>query len=753
MFSNPTQGSDTRINPDLLANPWKAKWIAHPTASGREYGVFLFRQTFELEAQPDSFIIHVSADNRYRLFVNSKPVGFGPARGDLMHWYFETFNIASKLKSGKNTLAAMVWNFGEQMPLAQISHRTAFILQGNSTKEAIVNTNDNWKVTHNQAYQPIPVSFSMVKGYYAASPGDHFTAALHPWGWEQEAFDDNEWMPAKPISVGKPRGFRWGGPWFLVPRTIPMMEEKLERFPAPKHNSHLTNWLPNVVIPADSQVTLFLDQTYLTVGYPELKVSGGTDAKIKLTYAEALFDEKGMKGNRNDLEGKSIFGYYDVFLPDGGDNRLFRPLWLRTYRFIQMDIETQDEPLTIHDFYGIFTAYPFIEQARFNSDNKLLHSIWEVGWRTARLCAGEIYFDCPYYEQLQYIGDTRIQALISLYVAGDDQLMRQAITQLDYSRIPEGLTQSRYPSYLPQIIPPFSLLWVAMVHDYFMYRNDPAFVKQFLPGIRSVLNWFERHLDETGMLGKMSWWNYVDKVPAYSIGVPPGANDGNSALITLQYLYALQYAIALHEAFGLQRWADEWKQQAASVKKAVYKHCFSEAKGLLADTPKKQSFSQHTSVMAILTNTIEISEQKAIMEKILTDDSLIQSNIYYQFYLFRALKKVGLGNRYLEHLESWKTMLANGMTTFGEFEKNPRSDCHAWSASPLFDLLNTVCGIESAAPGFKRVRIAPHLGTLKQVVAVMPHIFGNIEVELIKNQTDGIEGKIILPNGLEGEFI
>ncbi|WP_372490084.1 hypothetical protein [Chitinophaga sedimenti] len=32
-----------------------------------------------------------------------------------------------------------------------------------------------------------------------------------------------------------------------------------------------------------------------------------------------------------------------------------------------------------------------------------------MGWRTSRLCAYETYMDCPYYEQLQYIGDTRIR--------------------------------------------------------------------------------------------------------------------------------------------------------------------------------------------------------------------------------------------------------------------------------------------------------------------------------------------------------
>jgi hypothetical protein len=88
--------------------------------------------------------------------------------------------------------------------------------------------------------------------------------------------------------------------------------------------------------------------------------------------------------------------------------------------------------------------------------------------------------DCPYYEQMQYIGDTRIQALISLYVSGDDRLMRNAIEQFDDSRIPEGLTFSRYPSNIIQLYPGFSLFWVAMVHDYHRHRPDSTFTQRFL---------------------------------------------------------------------------------------------------------------------------------------------------------------------------------------------------------------------------------------------------------------------------------
>ncbi|HLN73610.1 MAG TPA: hypothetical protein VK205_09965, partial [Prolixibacteraceae bacterium] len=84
-----------KINPELLVNHWKAQWITHPSESLLDYGVFHFRKSFDLNAVPSEFIIHISADNRYRLFVNGQAVCFGPQRGDLAHWYYESIDIAS----------------------------------------------------------------------------------------------------------------------------------------------------------------------------------------------------------------------------------------------------------------------------------------------------------------------------------------------------------------------------------------------------------------------------------------------------------------------------------------------------------------------------------------------------------------------------------------------------------------------------------------------------------------------------------
>src|SRR3569833_2215701 len=94
----------------LLRSTWSARWIAVPGASPFDYGVYHFRRTFSLPSKPDKFVVHVSGDNRYQLFVNGRRVVWGPARGDLFHWRYESVDIAEHLREGSNLLAAVVWN-------------------------------------------------------------------------------------------------------------------------------------------------------------------------------------------------------------------------------------------------------------------------------------------------------------------------------------------------------------------------------------------------------------------------------------------------------------------------------------------------------------------------------------------------------------------------------------------------------------------------------------------------------------------
>jgi len=755
------QASDVNINPDFLTKRWQASWVSHPTASPKDYGVYHFRRTFDLETQPEKFIIHVSADNRYRLFINGQSICRGPARGDLMHWRFETVDIAPYLVKGKNTIAAVVWNFGEFIPGAQMTLRTAFVLQVDDPKFNFLNTDQKWKVIQDLAYSPVSPSLN---SFNFVGPGEKIVADKYPWGWQQTDFNDSDWAKVRLLDKAVPPGVATNNTWMLVPRTIPLMEDKLQRIDKVRRatgleiNDFSFNGQRKLTVPPNTKATILFDQTFLTTAYPELSVSGGRDSQIVLTFSEALFDSKMQKGNRDEIEGRKIVGFEDAFLPDGGDNRLFSTLWFRTWRYLQMDIQTKEAPLTINDFYGRFTAYTFKENAVFAGSDPSIKNIWDVGWRTARLCAGETYYDCPYYEQLQYVGDTRIQALISLYVSGDDHLMRNTITAFDDSRVAEGLTQSRYPCSSMQIIPPYSLFWVAMVHDYWMHRDDPQFVKSYLPGIDSVLNWHEKYIGANGMLGKTPWWNFVDWAWLWDKnkgigGVPSGADRGCSSILTLQFVYALNYAAQLNDNLGRKYFADHYRQLADSLKKSTYKLCWDDKRGLLADTPDKTIFSQHANILAVLVDLVPLNEQKKLMEKVVSEKDLTQCTFYFRYYLVRAIKKVGLGDRYIEMLQPWRDMLKIGLTTFAENPEPTRSDCHAWSASPNYDLLATVCGIEPAKPGFKSVRIEPHLGPLTWVEGKMPHPLGEITVRLERDGKTGIKGTITLPPGLTGKFL
>ncbi len=761
IFFSASAQNKNEINPALLKGSWPASWITCPGISQRDYGVYHFRKNFSLDKVPDNFRVHVSADNRYRLFINGIPVGNGPARGDLYNWYFETFDIAPYLKSGKNTVAALVWNMGVYAPVAQVSNQTAFVLQGDGDQEKMINTGAGWKVFQDTAYHPCSTdNGARLHSYMVIGPGDELDAGAYPWGWESPDFIDTSWQSVTRIANPVPAGHGTDNLWTLQPRNIPLMFENQQRLSIVRRaegvivSNEVLTGKQSLTIPSNQKVSILLDQGFNTVAYPEMIVSKGKGTRIKLTYAEALFTKDGLKGNRNQINDKEIKGNFDLFKPDGGFRRKFRPLWVRTYRFLQLDIETSDDPLELEDIYGMATGYPFTAQASFTSNDPSLQDIWDIGWRTAQLCAGETYFDCPYYEQLQYEGDTRIQSLISLYVTGDDRLMRKAILDFYHSRVPEGLTQGRYPSNRLQVIPPFSLYWVSMLYDYWMHKDDPAFIKNFLHPITGVLDWFEKRIDQSKkMLGPLEWWNFTDWNNAFPSGIPDGAEKGNSAVITLQYVYTLFQAADLLAAFGKTVEATHYRQLANELNKATYQLCFNAQKGEMANSPLQNTYSQHAGIMAVITGCIPKEDRQKVMQKVLYDSTLSQATFYYRFYLTRALQKAGMANLYYEQLKPWRDMIGIGLTTFAENPEPTRSDCHAWSASPNYDFFATICGIVPAKPGFSVVRIAPSMGELKDITAEMPHPNGRIKVILHRKGKNGIEAEISLPEKITGEFV
>ncbi len=753
-----------------LQKIWSAKWITVPQTNQNGYGVYIFRKQLELKDAPKSFPIYVTADNRYKLFVNETLVGLGPTKGDIAHWNYDVLDIAPFLKQGKNTITAKVWNEGEYSPEYQISYKTGFLVQGVSEAAQVLNTNNTWICTQDSSYQPIVVNGyaptdyekTSVRGYYVAGAGEKIDMKRHIRGWEKVDFDDKNWKKAQAFAPAIPRntvGLDAGNSWRLTPSPLPQMEmtaqriEKIRKAEGVAVSESFPKVKTTINIPANTNATLLLDQTFLTNAYPTVIFSNGKDSKITLTYSESLFTSKD-KGHRDEIEGKLMIGRKDILLSDGSQNQVFTPLAYRTFRYVELKIETKDIPLALEDIFGTFTGFPFELKAKISTKNEEMKQILDIGWRTARLCAHETYMDCPYYEQLQYIGDTRIQAMVTLYNTGDDRLVKNALNLMDNSRKPEGITASRYPSVNQQIIPTFSLWYIGMLHDYMMYGPDPQFVKNKLGGTRQILDYFESFRDADGSIKNLANWFFVDWADDWSRGMPPIGKDGHSAILDLQLLLAYQYAADLEKNMGIKALGDQYSAKSEALKSMIRHRYWDTNKGLLADTPEKDVFSQHANSMAILAGLVTNKEAKTVGEKLKDDKTLKQASIYFKYYVHLALTKAGFGDEYAAWLDVWRNHIAIGLTTWGEDTDaiTTRSDCHAWGASPNIEFYRTILGIDSDGLGFSKVKITPHLGQITHIGGTMPHPKGSLSVNY-KLDNNKWTIRITLPKTITGTLV
>lgn len=755
---------------------WTAQWIMHPTVQSQSHAMILFRKSFELQAQPEKFIVHVSADNHYRLFVNGKYVIRGPARGDISHWFYETLDLAGYLQAGKNVIAAEVVNWGPKRSFTYFSQMTSFVMQGESDTEKVVNTSGgSWKCMQNQAFNAKMVNWMTDRntidfGLYVGNPTDSIVGSKYPWGWETRDFNDAAWLPAKWCDIVGGRdvqfagGILYGGGKMLIPRRTGLLKEEKLQFAGVRRSSGIEvndkflKGTGTLTIPANKKVTILLDQGFETMGYPELLISGGKDAKIQAMYAENMIVKNhAPKGNRNQIEGKYMVGIKDIFIPDGGKSRLFKPTYLRAFRYIQLDIETKAAPLTIESYTHVACNAPIERKAAFEADHPLPTWVMDAGWRTVKICAQDMLMSDAAYEQMQYTGDSRVHNLALLTLSGDDRLTRNALIQFDQSRIPEGLTYACYPNPFHLIIPSYSLIWIDQVHDYMMWKDDKAFIAGFELGIQSVLHWFEQKMQTNGLMGKMDWWGALAWPRHYKNGEPPTIYSGNNTLYTLHYAYTLRHAADIFEYLGKTAQANEYRSRANQVCTEVNRRCKNQD-GFYTESPDDKQVSQITNLMAILAEAVSGDEARKLMGKLLEPkDWFGQVDLFLHLYLFEAMNKTGFQEKFIPEISEWQLMMDRNMSTFAEVplewgEENQRSECHPWSSAPNVFLFKTICGIRPTSAGHKTVEIAPSFGELTIIKAVYPHPLGNIELDLRK-VSSGVEGTIVTPKEMQCTFV
>jgi hypothetical protein len=735
-----------------------------------------FQLDFMMECE-DTFKIHVSADQQYILHIDGKYAGRGCEMKSPESWFFETYEIV--LEKGAHSISSLVWNYGSLSPMNRMSVFPGFFLMPDERHIPALGTGTTpWKVC-----KLTGVTFSKLK--------------IVPWGWMsvpphetidcREFFhenDEGDWYSAQIAEQGR-NGFisTEGGVHLLKPSMTEVMvseaiqprkavfisgfkdesghvpekcdEEELEYF-----NSNLNR--TNITFPANTVKRIIFDLGNYFCAYAFISLKGGLNGRIRITWAEAGFTdrEKHVKGERDTVAGKYFRGLWDEFILDG-ESRTLSPLSWRCGRFIELYAVTANEPLEIEAFTLRETRYPLEMDGGFSCDDGKINEIMPFCFRTLQMCAHDNFTDCPFYEQLLYAGDGRLELLVNLVACRDDTLVRKAISTLASSRDMNGFTMCRWPSNLRLCIPSFSLWWIGMVYDYALWRGDKAFITSFMPSIRFLIDNFIGRFDEDGFLrGHPQELNFIDWIDEWykrpdEWGIPPGMNDSVNASYNWLFVYVLELARKLEDYAGDDFLSKRWSGISRGLSEKLIRRFWDFEKGLFKEDDSGNHFSEHAQILAILSDNLEEQYLERLKQSLFSTDKLSRSSIFYKHYFFEACARLCRPDKILSGLALWNNFLEKGFKTSPETPENKtfsqRSDCHGWGAHPIYHLISNIAGIKPLGMEFRKVQISPMMDTLSEVDVKCIHPEGVIEVKYRK-KAGKLYCSIDLPSTLDGEF-
>ena len=532
---------------------WPASWVR---LAGDPAPPFVSAYRLKIKGAV-STRLHIAADERYVLFVDGERVGRGNDRGHLDRWFFDSYDL--ELGPGPHELFAWVWSLGEGAPYAQMSLAPGFLVADEGG--ALSTGKADWegaKLDGISFLDPLAAWGSGAKMRFEGEP-------TGPWGLGRPA----EWAPVEVVEAAREiRGANDIGPTrLLAPSMLPAQYEaalegvEIVHVSAPpegetsgipfRAEDHLPGEVaaweavlrgegePVVVPPGQRRRVLVRFPTYACV-YPRVRASGSAGARVRVHVQEALYEnlETWSKGDRLETEGKFFTtvwsgrdGIGDEFGPRGFKQD-FGSLWWVSGRYAEILVESGARTTAVFAVGFDETRYPLDLGGWPKVDDPRLQSILDLCRRGLEVCAHETFIDCG-YEQLQYVLDARIEGLLALVFGEDDRLVRKALVLFADSILPTGQIESRYPSRVRQVIPPFSLSFVGMVHDYATWRGDRAFVRSLMPTVRRILDAFAALEDERGILATPDGWNFVDWVPGWEGGMPPGLDDAPNPFLGL----------------------------------------------------------------------------------------------------------------------------------------------------------------------------------------------------------------------------
>ena len=685
--SNFSNAESPETGKDELFPDGDPVWCWHPARREHEAGYTLFRRTVSCrKATP--FRLAITADHRFNCYLDGELLGRGPVRSDLEHYCYDIYS--GTLTPGEHIFAAevVVWRGGwrlSALPWGEMHSCGGFLAFGCAGEERL-DTPTGWLCAIDAGRRPREWSEAWDNTCpMPALPLDEIDFTRSDSDWATAPAPGGEWVPAQPMEPARFRNRRQSdplSPWNLEPRPIRQMKETftpIARILRQDCGCRLEDGRLRGSCPAGKHrilVDLGRNQTSIV----RLAGSGGVGS-CRVAYGESLYgpDNERLFGLPGTLGG---LGYADRLVFPGGDRKWrYVSFWYRSGRFVELVFELAEAASAL-ELEFTFLTYPFAGKKVFHAPgDPVLERIYEVAVHTLQCCTHEHFEDCPYYEQLQYAGDARIEALVSYAATGDDSLGRLALRAFANSQLSGGLTQSRYPSNVLQIIPGYCLTWALMVHDHYRYFGDGELVRELLPNLLAMLDAFERRRRADGLIGPMEGWHFSDWATGWVKGASDRGTDRPETILNLFYAEACRRIAELESALKMD--SRQLRERAERTLAAVKSCCYDAERRRFRDVPDKPWYSVHANALAVLYGAVPEAECPAFLREVLADPELTQPTLYFNFYVLSALDRYGTRAELRARLKPWEEMLARGLTTFPETSSpHARSLCHAWSCAP-----------------------------------------------------------------------
>lgn len=709
------------------------RWITHKSAGASDNKTYAFKKSFTLNKLDDA-TLDISAQARYKLYINGTFVACGPCKGTREKTYFDSLDVKSYLRLGENELYIEVLQLvsddmqGKMSPIEGVIRVGAMLLTAElNCGELTLQTDDSWLVAQ------LPVKHISASSCYSAATRELHDKTADPV-WENAVVQTG-------VSNAEVDHYWWGSTnkCFLYERPIPMLDFKDK----------------TEIVKYDGE---FFEADYLTFGFPVFKACGkGT---VRLYYFECFTEIQGK--TNNDRTNRSLDftkEMYDEITVDG--EAIFEPFWFRCFRFIKPEFTGE---CSIELVKMTEVNYPMFPRTDYDFGNKVDNKLWEISVRTLRRCMHETYEDCPFYEQLQYCMDTSTQMIFNYQLTDDDLLARKAMDDFAASQLANGLMPSRTPSVGDQHIPSFQFYFIFMVYAHYTRFGDIDLVRKHLRAIDGVCEWFTNHINEDGVVGQSKYWNFVDWATPWGYvqdendgGVPVGIHGGVIGLYNPMMAYFLQCAAKLNLICGRVDVANEYLRTAEMLKENTEKYFWDKEKGLYADNLEHTKYSQHMQTWCVLSGLAIGRRARKIMKNSLNLEA--KATYAFAYFYFRALEVCGLYKYTEEMMNSYRGLLKLNCTTVPETPTYSRSDCHAWGALAIYEFSATVLGVRTYDVNDKSVSIKPYIKGRKYAKGTVSTIAGDVAVSwkksgdvfeiTVESANDRVEKRIYMPNGEE----